>query len=124
MSNTPTKNLHALIRNQRLNILTLSKESDIPQPTLHHLLSGKTKKPRRALLQKLAHFFDVSIPALLEIELTNELANSVKRLPILNWNEDTLNFSKQSEIDNEFIVGSYPEENFAFFINKKFCHSP
>ncbi|WP_131783973.1 hypothetical protein [Legionella gresilensis] len=34
-----------------------------------------------------------------------------------------MNFSKQSEINNEFIVGSYPEESFAFFIHKRFCHS-
>ncbi len=71
---------------QGLNTLTLSKESKIPQPTLHHLLSGKTKKPRRALLQKLAQFFDISIPTLLEIELTNQPTSSVRKFPILNWN--------------------------------------
>ncbi|STX81616.1 HTH-type transcriptional regulator [Legionella busanensis] len=123
MNNTLAKNLHALMMSQGLNTLTLSKESDIPQPTLHHLLSGKTKKPRKALLQKLAQFFDVSIPTLLKAELTNEPASSVKRFLILNWNEDTLNFSKPSEIHNEFIVGSYPKESFGFFIHNRVCHS-
>ncbi len=108
---------------QGLNTLTLSKESKIPQPTLHHLLSGKTKKPRSELLQKLAQFFDISIPTLLEIELANQPTSSVRKFPILNWNQNTLNFSKQAEIDNEFILGSYPEESFAFFIHKRICHS-
>ncbi|STX81489.1 HTH-type transcriptional regulator [Legionella busanensis] len=123
MSNKLVKNLNTLMINHNLNTLNLSRETQIPQPTLHHLLSGKTKKPRSVLLKKLADFFNVSVPVLLETELShNKSIDSIMNFPILSWNQETLCFYKQA-LDNELIVGTYPENCFSFFIRQKFCHS-
>lgn len=42
-------------------VLDLSRKTKIPQPTLHHIISGKTKKPRKYVLETLALYFGVTI---------------------------------------------------------------
>lgn len=106
-----------------LNAMGLSRLANIPQPTLHHLLSGKTKKPRALLIKKLAQFFNISILALLESDIANQPLIQIINLPILSWNQETLSFHEQP-VREEGVYGAYPNESFAFHIYKKFCHSP
>lgn len=41
------------------SITELSRQADIPQPTLHKIMSGYTKSPRQSVLNKVSQFFDV-----------------------------------------------------------------
>jgi transcriptional regulator with XRE-family HTH domain len=43
----------------------LARQTKIPQPTLHRILSGATTSPRGASLAPLAHFFSITINQLL-----------------------------------------------------------
>ncbi len=63
---TIRKNLSYLLKiNEELTLSELARQTKIPQPTLHHLLKGNTKKPRRQVLEALASFFSISIAQLI-----------------------------------------------------------
>jgi len=76
-----------------LSLSDLARETQIPQPTLHHIIDGKTKKPRRQALQALANFFSISIPQLTgAIPLTPTIPDAIKdslkisTVPLIDWN--------------------------------------
>lgn len=77
------------------NIHQLSKESGIPQPTLHKLIKGITTDPRVSSLEPLAQFFKVSMDALMSSQTidTNALfagesfKHSVIEVPKLLWEQ-------------------------------------
>ena len=61
-----SETLHHLMRlHENLSISDLAKQTGIPQPTLHHILSGATKNPRKKSLEILAQFFSVAVNQLL-----------------------------------------------------------
>ncbi|OGV36958.1 MAG: transcriptional regulator [Legionellales bacterium RIFCSPHIGHO2_12_FULL_35_11] len=76
-----------------LSLSDLARETQIPQPTLHHIIEGKTKKPRRQALEALANFFSISIPQLtgtipLSIPIPEAIKKSLKisTIPLIDWN--------------------------------------
>jgi SOS-response transcriptional repressor LexA len=95
MSNETTihDNLRYLLKlHDELTISELARQTQIPQPTLHHLLNGTTKRPRRRVLERLASFFSISIPQLTGlIPLNQSITESIKRslklstIPIIEW---------------------------------------
>ena len=83
---------HLLTVHGELSVTALARETGIPQPTLHHLLNGFTKKPRIGVLEKLAAFFAVSVPQLIgETSLPHNIPDSIKKsfnistVPIIDW---------------------------------------
>ncbi|KTD22285.1 HTH-type transcriptional regulator [Legionella lansingensis] len=83
---------HLLKLHDELSVSELARLTEIPQPTLHHLLSGTTKKPRRSVLEKLANFFSVSISQLTgTLPLSQIIPNTIKEslkittIPVLTW---------------------------------------
>lgn len=75
-----------------LSISDLARETKIPQPTLHHIIDGKTKKPRAFALEALASFFSISIPQLTgAIPLTTNIPDMLKdslkisTVPLIDW---------------------------------------
>lgn len=61
---TLSANIKHLLHVHDLSLSELARQTHIPQPTLHHLLTGFTKKPRAAILEKLAAFFSLSLEQL------------------------------------------------------------
>lgn len=85
-----TANLHRLMRAGGLSEAELARRSNIPQPTLHKILSGKTDDPRASTLKALANSFGVSIDELLlgvgsprQINSTNQ----AQSIAIISWSE-------------------------------------
>lgn len=94
-----------------LSLSDLARETQIPQPTLHHIIEGKTKKPRRQALEALANFFSVSIHQLTgEVPLLHTIPDTIKdtlkisTVPLIDWdlakswNRDTNDLSKFDEV--------------------------
>jgi transcriptional regulator with XRE-family HTH domain len=85
--------LQMLLRvNGDLNPTDLAKETGVPQPTIHHILEGKTKKPRQTTLKSLADFFSISIsqltgviPLSLNIPSTIKDSLRISTVPLINW---------------------------------------
>lgn len=111
---TISNNLQLLLKLQGdLSLSDLARETGIPQPTLHHIIEGKTKNPRKNALQKLASFFSISIPQLIgELPLSTSIPNTIKEsfkistIPIIDWelakNWDT--FPKDHKRFDEIII--------------------
>lgn len=106
------ENLQKLLKlHGDLSLSDLARETQIPQPTLHHIMEGKTKKPRRQALEALANFFSISIPQLTgAIPLSPTIPDSIKdtlkisTVPLItwelakDWNRDNHDLSKFDEV--------------------------
>ena len=90
---TLSSNLEQLMRiHGNLSVSDLARATNLPQPTLHHILSGSTKKPRKNALEGLANFFSVSIQQLIGKDpLPNIIPEAIKddlrlrTIPIIQW---------------------------------------
>lgn len=85
-----TANLHRLMQHSGISEAELARRSNIPQPTLHKILSGKTDDPRASTLKALANAFDVSIDELLSSVTTFRHINTASKtqsIAIISWNE-------------------------------------
>jgi len=73
------------------SINDLAKSVGVPQPTLHHIIEGKTKKPRQETLEALAKYFSISISQLLGEAPLTSIPDTIKdrlkisTVPIINW---------------------------------------
>ncbi|OGT38580.1 MAG: transcriptional regulator [Gammaproteobacteria bacterium RIFCSPHIGHO2_12_FULL_37_14] len=113
MSEQPISNtlLRLIKLHGDLSLSDLARETQIPQPTLHHILDGKTKKPRRQALEALANFFSISIPQLIGVApLSTMMSETIKNtlkistVPLIdwsltrNWEREKCNLAKFDEI--------------------------
>ncbi len=94
-------NIKRLMMAKGLNEAKLAKRTNIPQPTLHKILSGKTEDPRVSTLKLLAEFFNVSLDAIIytppheQFNLSSSgTKKQTKHIPILSWQQctDATNF--------------------------------
>jgi SOS-response transcriptional repressor LexA len=87
---TLTSNLHRLMRIRGVSEAELVRWANIPQATLHKVISGKTDDPRVSTLKALANAFEVSIDELLSGVDTPRKINIIPKtqsIPILSWRE-------------------------------------
>jgi SOS-response transcriptional repressor LexA len=87
-----TNTLHRLMDERKITEAELARRTNIPQPTLHKILSGKTGDPRASTLKSLACFFGVTIDMLLTGSLPVSAAittNSTKTqsIAIISWSD-------------------------------------
>lgn len=103
---TLSHNLQHLMRiHGNISVSELARLTNLPQPTIHHILSGATKNPRAKALEALSKFFLISINQLVGQEyLPTIIPETVKdnlqisTIPIIEW--DMLNDWPVSEIKN------------------------
>ena len=84
----PTLNamLRKLMQEVGINEAELARKTDIPQPTLHRILSGATKSPRGNSLAPLANFFSVTINQLMGVdELPADRVAGTHNTRIYGW---------------------------------------
>lgn len=92
--------LHSILRKLMTEVhiseAELARKTDIPQPTLHRILSGATRSPRGASLAPIANFFSVTINQLLGVDNlpTDRVAGTYNPriqgwtpLPIIDWTQ-------------------------------------
>lgn len=85
-------NLQQLMLQRGINEADLSRQTNVPQPTLHKILSGKTADPRISTLKTLADYFKLSIDDLyLGVLLQEGMAtNKRQSAPIISWEDCTI----------------------------------
>lgn len=101
-----SQNLKYLLRvHNGLSILELAKQTQIPQPTLHHIINGETKKPRSNVLEVLANFFYVSVDQLTGVKPLPVIPHALKEdlkistIPIIDW--DSLGSSHPANVAHD-----------------------
>lgn len=120
---TLSDNLQKLLKlHGDLSLSDLARETNIPQPTLHHIVEGKTKKPRRQALEALANFFSISISQLTgTISLSPLLSETIKNnlkistVPIIPWeNAKDWKKSKNNLLKYDEIILNHQIDRNAF----------
>lgn len=102
--------LQQLMQEVNINEAELARKTDIPQPTLHRILSGATKSPRGSSLAPLANFFSVTINQLMGVDELPE--NRIKGthnsriygwtpVPMINWKHAALWEKFQHELRDQ-----------------------
>lgn len=92
-------NLRKLIVQHNISEAELARKTNIPQPTLHKILAGKTVDPRASTLKSLADYFGLSIDDLISGNDTKQphiSTPSTQSLPIISW-EECLNFKSKMQ---------------------------
>lgn len=128
-----------------LSVSDLAKLTGVPQPTLHHILMGTTKNPRKKSLMALAQFFSIGIqeligekplPKILPLNIQNAL--KIDKIPIISWESLSLwpqegpyvkeilierKVSQHSfalEVSNDLLAPLFPNQSILIFdFNKK-----
>ncbi len=107
----------------------LSRYSDIPQPTLHRILSGATRSPRGQSLAPLANFFSITINQLMGVDplpndrvpgTYNPRIHGWKSVPVINWKQAAIwpEFKKeQMENWSDWTSTDLPVSDDAFAIH-------
>ncbi len=84
------RNMQALMQHHNLNEAKLARIADIPQPTLHKILAGKTTDPRISTLKILADYFNTSVDDLYMGVSKTSLARTtahVQSIPVISWQD-------------------------------------
>jgi transcriptional regulator with XRE-family HTH domain len=99
-----------MLKHGNMSVSDLSAATGLPQPTLHQIYTGTTKRPRKKTLCILADFFSVTVKQLFgEEELPFRLPDKTKKqlgintIPILSWGDlfhwpDEINYLDRGEI--------------------------
>lgn len=107
MSQSDRRKLHEvleqLMQEVNINEAELARKTDIPQPTLHRILSGATKSPRGSSLAPLANFFSVTINQLMGVdELPEDRIKGTHNSRIYGWTPVPLISWKQAALWEKF----------------------
>jgi SOS-response transcriptional repressor LexA len=91
-------NLQYLMRQNKISEAELSRLTNIPQPTLHKILSGKTTDPRISTLKTLADYFNITLDLLYQKDLMYmpQICSQSISIPIISW-KDCINKDLLSE---------------------------
>lgn len=80
-----------LLAQEQINVTELARRIQLPQPTIHRLLTGKTEDPKLSTLSLIADYFSVSLDQLLgntPLQDNKKLATSIS-VPIITWQDVT-----------------------------------
>lgn len=83
-------NLQRLMCKNEISEAELARQTKIPQPTLHKILTGKTIDPRGSTLSTIADCFKVSIDELYsgyDLGSRNFAMQKAQSIPLLSWKE-------------------------------------
>ncbi len=119
-----TENLQQLMRMYgNPSISELARLTNVPQPTLHHILSGSTKNPRKKALESLAKFFSITPEQLIgETPLPNIIPDAVKdslnirTIPIIEWEtikQWPLSYTKELQFKELILDKNIAKNSFA-----------
>jgi transcriptional regulator with XRE-family HTH domain len=109
-----------MFRHGNFSVTELAQKTHLPQPTLHQLYSGVTKRPRQHTLKVLANFFNITVDQLCGfVSLPEQWSSTLKTqlnlhtTPLITWNDlPLLNPMRQmNHLQNipELILESNPK---------------
>lgn len=115
--------LNLLLFQKGMRVMDLARKIDVPQPTLHRIITGKSKKPHQDTLNKIALFFNIDIT-----ELTNDTSDINKKtnsaisfthaIPLIMIQEDS-SFEDMVQASEKTLVvtNDISEEAFGMLLN-------
>lgn len=117
--------MRLLVFQKNINISQLARETQLPQQTLQRLMSGTSTNPHEKTIKILAHFFGLSIeqlkgecslPAEVSDDLVTHLHPTIKKIPLLAWEQIALfltNSVTNQSVACVFVDAALSEATFA-----------
>lgn len=107
-----------LMMNEGLTEAELSRRTNLPQTTLHRILSGETSSPRGKSLQAIANYFRLSINELLSSQVPIAGKTLQHKIRILDWSKGCL-ANVETAISAETVTtdANVSESSFALHMN-------
>ena len=122
--------LKKLLFDKNMKPMDLARELDLPQPTIHRLVTGKSTRPYKSSLEPIAQYFDISVDQLIGEEpllaswqpdepTSQELQTWViKPIPIIPWSSlDQLTEARAHAKKQLAITGKISDAGFAVMMN-------
>jgi transcriptional regulator with XRE-family HTH domain len=112
--------IKSLMLNEGLTEAELARRVDLPQPTVHRILSGQTASPRGKSLQAIANYFKVSINELLTSRDPASVVNSPRphKIRLLDWSNGCLDNQESAlAIGTIFTDMNVSDSAFALHMN-------
>lgn len=122
--------LKRLLFDKNMKPIDLARELDLPQPTIHRLVTGKSTRPYKSSLEPIAHYFDISVdqllgeePLLAEWQAPEPSAHAlqnivIKTVPVIPWQSITELAVARSKAKKQLaITGNISDECFAILMN-------
>jgi SOS-response transcriptional repressor LexA len=84
-----SSNILLLMKKKGINAAELSRETNVPRPTINKILHGKTEDPRASTLRAIADYFNLTIDELFSTTLDREKTHkfSSQAVPIISWED-------------------------------------
>jgi transcriptional regulator with XRE-family HTH domain len=100
-----SKILKKLLYERRMNASELAREVNLPCPTIHRLVTGKSTRPYRSSLIPIADYFSLNVNQLIDEEPlsgndTSFKESSTQSLPLLKWD------MSKDENNKDLIISS------------------
>ena len=122
-----SKILQKLLYIKRINTSELAREVDLPVPTVHRLVTGKSTRPYPSSLKPIADYFSLNVEQLLGEEPIPEWGENearlpsterIKIIPIISWNNIiNLNEAIGKSIKKIATIGNISDKSFALIMN-------
>ena len=87
---------------KKIRVTELARAINLPQPTVHRIVSGVCEHPHYSSLSPIANYFSITVDQLKGLDPISSL-DKIKKVPLLAWNEvdkwieDQSNFDKNRE---------------------------
>lgn len=119
------KILSKLLYLKRMNSSELARAINLPVPTIHRLVTGKSTRPYSSSLDPIAQYFGITTDQLLGLEplpvMTDNSQDSstilkpFHTIPLLTWESLGVAQEQQQVIDH-LVVGNMSKQSFALYM--------
>ena len=113
--------LKKLLFERNMKPVDLARQINLPPPTIHRLITGKSTRPYQSSLKPIANFFSITVDQLLgeepltkiEIGDTDTIEkNDLKTIPVLSWgipngSTNVESFNKRIVVSNDISDKSF-----------------
>jgi SOS-response transcriptional repressor LexA len=124
--------LKRLLFEKNMKPIDLARELDLPQPTIHRLVTGKSTRPYKSSLEPIANYFNISVDQLVGDEPLladwqpepvhdNQALQKIviKPIPLLPWAAiSNLAMARKQAKKQLAITGNVGDECFAILMNE------
>lgn len=119
--------LRKFLFEKNMKTIDLAREVNLPQPTVHRLVTGKSTRPYKSSLKPIADFFSVTVDQLVGEEPLPEAiweqsqnqtiatnSSIIKSIPIISWKQlHSVESARKNSQKNVVTIGNLSEESFA-----------
>lgn len=107
-----SKKLKKMLFERDITPTDLAKALDMPVPTIHRIVTGRTTRPHEKSIKAISDYFGIEPNELAEAESNALQNNKITEIPLIEW-EDLSVETKDIKTKNRVAVGGVSDKAFA-----------